>query len=397
MSTTEYLALRNTLVDQLLKKRPLPARVEEAMRTVRRDAFLPGVTPEEAYANKAVIIKDNPDGGTLALSCASGPGIVAMMLAYLDVQEGDNILEIGAGTGYNAALLSTLAGPTGSVTTIDVDSDVALYARTALDKAGYPQVHVMERDGLQGAPENAPYQAMEATVGVWDVPPTWWEQLADGGRLVMPLRWRGQTQAVALTRTGNTLTSTAMELCGFVPLVGQAGEDMVSLADDTVRLHHDQDQDVDAQALHAVLTAPQEEQWSYTWLGKNDSYDKLWLHITATDNRVCRIEVTKDALDAGVRRPATPVRSPALVEGDSLAYLILTRDKKRPDEVRLGAAGYGTNGSVLAQAFSSHIDAWSKNRTAVPKLTVHPAATPAPDLPEGHVIIKAANRIVLAY
>ncbi|GAB2925247.1 hypothetical protein GCM10027075_27000 [Streptomyces heilongjiangensis] len=103
--------LRNQLVDEIVAKRPLPAPIEHALRTVRRDLHLPGLDPAAAYTNRAVTIKDNPNG-PLALSCASVPSTVAMMLAQLAPQPGDRILEIGAGTGYNAALLAELVGPT---------------------------------------------------------------------------------------------------------------------------------------------------------------------------------------------------------------------------------------------------------------------------------------------
>lgn len=171
--------LRNHLVDAILQTHPLTPAVEQAMRTVPRETFLPGIDLDKAYADQAVIVKDNPNG-PLALSCASVPSVVGMMLTQLDVQPGDNTLEIGAGTGYNAALLSELTGRDGNVTSIDIDSDVALHARTMLDRAGYQCVHVMERDGLIGAPENAPYDRMLAAVGLWDVPAAWWEQLREG-------------------------------------------------------------------------------------------------------------------------------------------------------------------------------------------------------------------------
>ncbi|MFJ6862218.1 methyltransferase domain-containing protein [Streptomyces werraensis] len=163
--------LRNRLVDAILAERPVPATVERAMRTVPRDAFLPGLKLENAYTDQAVTIKDNP-GKPLPLSCASVPSVVAMMLDQLDPRAGDDILEIRAGTGYNAALLAELVAH-GSVTTVDIDPDVALHARTRLNATGYEHVTVIERDGLLGAPENAPYDRIIATVGVWDIPATW--------------------------------------------------------------------------------------------------------------------------------------------------------------------------------------------------------------------------------
>ncbi|MEV0640862.1 methyltransferase, FxLD system [Streptomyces sp. NPDC050619] len=388
--------LRNRLVDEIIAKRPLPAPIEQAMRTVRRDLHLPGLDPADAYTNRAVTIKDNP-GGPLALSCASVPSTVAMMLAQLDPQPGDHILEIGAGTGYNAALLAELVGPDGQVTTIDIDPGVALHAREALNRTGYEHVRVMERDGLKGAPEHAPYTRMIATVGLWDVPTTWWQQLADGGRLVLPLRWRGQTRSVALTRHGDALMSDDMELCGFVPIIGQRGERTTELANGAVRLHHDQDQPVEPGQLAEVFSAQYTELWSQARVGSEETFDGIWLRATASDDTVCRIEVTKQALEDGVRRPAIPGRSPALVSGSSLAFLIAERDNadlERPS--RLGAAGYGPHATPLARNLIAHITDWGTDRAAVPHMTIHPAGAPDSELPKGHVIDKPDSRSVLS-
>ncbi|MEV0257725.1 methyltransferase, FxLD system [Streptomyces sp. NPDC050732] len=389
--------LRNQLVDEILGQHSLPPAVEHALRTVRRDAHLPGLDPADAYTNNAVTIKENPDG-PLALSCASVPSTVAMMLAQLDAQPGDHVLEIGAGTGYNAALLSEIVGPTGEVTTVDIDADVALHARQALNRTGYEHVRVIERDGLVGAPEHAPYNRIIGTVGFWDVPAALRQQLAEGGRLVLPLRWRGQTRSVAFHRRGETLTSDGMELCGFVPIIGQDGERIVELADGIVRLHHDQDQGIDSEQLAEVFASPETIEWADVRVGRQEPFDGLWLRITAFEDTICRIEVTKQALARGVRRPVIPVRSPALVEGDSLAYLIAERDDadaERP--VRLGAVGYGSYGTELARRMVAHITAWSPDRTAVPRLSIYPGKSSDRDLPAGHSFDKRESRVVISY
>src|ERR1700685_4544369 len=112
------------LIDLLLARGTIrTSRVETAMRSVPRHPFVPGVPAESAYApDHAVVTRRDPAG--TALSSASAPGVVAAMLEQRDVQPGDRILEIGAGTGYNAALLAELAGPAGHVVTVDIDQDV---------------------------------------------------------------------------------------------------------------------------------------------------------------------------------------------------------------------------------------------------------------------------------
>ncbi|MEQ6027987.1 methyltransferase, FxLD system [Streptomyces salinarius] len=389
--------LRNRLVDAILSERAVPSDVERAMRTVPRDAFLPGIELENAYTDQAVTIKDNP-GKPLPLSCASVPSVVAMMLDQLAARPGDKVLEVGAGTGYNAALLAELVGGD-NVTTVDIDSDVALHARTTLNAAGYDSVTVIERNGLLGVHEYAPYDRIIATVGVWDIPATWWEQLVDGGRLVLPLRWRGQTRSVALTRRGDELVSDGMELCGFVPIIGQNGEKTAPLnADDTTRVHYDQDQDVDSDALAATLAAdkPADILLSTQRIGGEESFDGVWLRATAGDDRVCRLEVTPEAVEQDlIRRPAAPGRSPVLVDGGSLAYLTVTREGADPDRpFRLGAAAYGPRGEELAHDLVAHIEAWGAARLAVPRMAVTLSAAGAAP---GHVIGKPESRITLAY
>ncbi|MFE2587085.1 methyltransferase, FxLD system, partial [Streptomyces sp. NPDC059378] len=127
-SEAEAERLRNTLVDQIQAggHARTPA-VEAALRTVPRHLFVPEAPLSQAYANAPVDIKYDTDG--TSISCASQPDIVALMLDQLQAQPGERILELGAGTGYNAALIGHLVGPEGHVTTIDVDEDLVEGAR----------------------------------------------------------------------------------------------------------------------------------------------------------------------------------------------------------------------------------------------------------------------------
>lgn len=188
--------LRGRLVDELCEWEPFrTVTVENTIRTVPRHVFLPGTPIEEAYSHGNVVTHRDSDG--VAISSASAPGIVAGMLEQLDVRPGQ---QIGAGTGYNAALLAHLAGPEGEVTTVDIDADVAEDARRNLHAAGYAGVRVICGDSEDGYPAAAPFDRIVVTAGAWDISPAWLEQLAPGGRLVVPLRIRGLTRSGALER-----------------------------------------------------------------------------------------------------------------------------------------------------------------------------------------------------
>ena len=124
---------------------------------------------------------------------------------------GDQVLEIGSG-GYNAALMRELTGPKGSVTTVDIDPEVTARARALLDQAGYDDVLVVRADGEYGVPGQAPYDRIVVTVTAWDIPLAWIDQLRPGGRIVVPLRVRGQTRAIAFDRVDGHLDSRSTTL-----------------------------------------------------------------------------------------------------------------------------------------------------------------------------------------
>src|SRR5699024_8719885 len=134
-SPTRIEELHTRLVDQLHKDSSIRSpRVKEAVHAVPRHPFLPHSTAEEAYTNAPVHIKYDETGASI--SCGSQPGVVAMMLEQAAIEPGMRVLELGAGTGYNAALLGHLVGPSGSVTTIDVDDDLVQGAQTRLKEQG---------------------------------------------------------------------------------------------------------------------------------------------------------------------------------------------------------------------------------------------------------------------
>jgi protein-L-isoaspartate(D-aspartate) O-methyltransferase len=384
--------LRAQLVAQLRKAGALAsAAVRAAMEAVPRHLFLPGVPVDEAYANQAVITKR--DAGGQPLSSASQPSIVAIMLEQLEVRPGHRVLEIGAGTGYHAALLHTLAGARGQVTSIDIDPELADRAREALGATGYGDVRVVTGDGTLGYQANAPYDRIVVTAGAWDVPPAWWEQLIEGGRLVVPLRWRGHTRSIAFDHHGAYMVSRSAQCCGFLPMQGSDGEGTLWLGDGTVTIAYDEDQLVDRDGLGQILSLPRQEAWSGIAVGGDDSYesfDELWLWLTTVEPGTCQLAAQPPAVASGMVTPAIPARTLALIDGASLAYLAVRpnpdADSGKVHRHELGAVAHG-NGD-LAHRLVNRIREWdARCQNAVPLITAYPSGTPD-DHPAGASAIR---------
>ncbi|MCL2586369.1 MAG: hypothetical protein FWE35_28395 [Streptosporangiales bacterium] len=164
--------LRNHLADWIRGRGTFrTSQVEHAFRTVSRHQFLPGHSMEEAYSRKPVVTQRAADG--TSTSSASSPNLVAGMLEQLQTAPGDTVLEIGAATGFNAALLACLTGPDGNVVTIEYDGDLAGQAAANLRRAGYPAVEVVTGDGALGHQPSAPYDRIIVTAEAADITNGW--------------------------------------------------------------------------------------------------------------------------------------------------------------------------------------------------------------------------------
>jgi len=219
MRHSDASTLRQALVDELESKGQIStSQVEVAFRAVPRHLFVPGTPLEEAYSDRVIPTKRL---GDKLISSSSQPAIMAIMLEQLGLEPGHRVLEIGAGTGYNAALISRIVGETGRVVTVDIDEDIVASAREHLAAGGFDNVQVVCSDGGYGHAGAAPYDRIILTVGASDIAPAWWEQLKPGGRLVLPLGIKGEQQlSVAFERTNDHLASLSIEDCGFMTLRG---------------------------------------------------------------------------------------------------------------------------------------------------------------------------------
>jgi protein-L-isoaspartate(D-aspartate) O-methyltransferase len=188
--------------------------VADAFHLVPRHAFLSGFDVAEAYLDTAVVVRSDADG--LPVSAATQPAMMAVMLDQLGLARGQRVLEIGTGTGYNAALLACLVGDQRLVVTVEAHAGLAEGAQAALAAAGYGGITVRTGDGALGAPDHAPFDRIIATAGIWDIPPAWLAQLTDEGRMVLPLAIRGIQVSVALERASDHWVSRSARRCGFI-------------------------------------------------------------------------------------------------------------------------------------------------------------------------------------
>jgi protein-L-isoaspartate(D-aspartate) O-methyltransferase len=197
------------MAEGLLKSR----RAIKAFGEVPRENFLPDSLKGLAYSDTPLPI---PGGQTI-----SAPHMVAVMSEYLDVNDGQKILEIGAGSGYQAAILSKMA-PGGKIYTVEVVPELTEFAKKNL--ADYKNVHVFSGDGSIGLPEYAPYDRIIATAGCPSIPKPWMDQLKENGRIVAPVGGMYEQRLILLEKKNGKILETDLNFpCVFVPLRGLYG------------------------------------------------------------------------------------------------------------------------------------------------------------------------------
>ncbi|ADB33385.1 Protein-L-isoaspartate(D-aspartate) O-methyltransferase [Kribbella flavida DSM 17836] len=382
-------SLRAALTGSLADQGALSSEaVVAAFRTVPRHLFVPDAPVEVAYADDVVLMKRDEAG--VPISSVSQPSLVALMLEQTGVRRGHRVLEIGSG-GYNAALLSELVGPEGEVTTIDIDPDVTERARATLDAAGYERVRVARTDGQFGYPESAPFDRIIVTVTAGDIAPAWVDQLADGGRIVVPLRLRGQTRSIGfdLERSpgsAGVLWSRSSVVCGFVSMqgAGAAHERLVEIEPDKVALQLDADQVLEAVLLPGVLRETPEVRWSRVLLGREESFCQLDLWLASVFPGYCVLTATRRAVKSRLVRPALRWGGSAVVRDATIGYLT-SQPGPTKNAVEIGARAHGPDARRLAEELVAQVLRWDEERRGRPDpvFVVHPLGTPATDLPAG--------------
>ncbi|MFF3733415.1 methyltransferase, FxLD system [Streptomyces sp. NPDC002476] len=403
--TADAERLRNALVDQLRADghARTPA-VETTLRTVPRHVFVPDASLEDAYANAPVHIKYDTDG--TPISCASQPGVVALMLDQLDAQPGQRILELGAGTGYNAGLLAHLVGERGHVTTLDVDEDLVEGARAHLTAAGISNVETVTRDGALGYAEGAPYDRIIATVGAHGVPHAWLQQLAPGGRLLVPQRLKGTvSRSIAYEQRDGRWVSLGSEMNTFMPLRrGIADDDrrVIPLsADGTVRLQAPAGQNIDADALAGVLDQPRTEVWTGMMVRAMESPEWMELFLTCSlPSGLIRMLFPQSAKGTLLTEDPYP-SSTAVADKGAVAYLARRlSEEKTPEGDKLwefGVIGHGPGSDELTAKVADAIRTWDREyRGREATFEIQPLDAPAPEQRPGLFGLETPlNRIVV--
>jgi len=201
------------MVERQLRRRGIAdERVLVAMDRVPRELFVPASLREHAYDDGALPIGHH--------QTISQPFVVATICSLLSLRGTERVLDVGTGSGYQAAVLAELSA---DVVTIERIPELAAEARARLEEAGYASVDVRVGDGSLGVPERAPYDAIAVAAAAPRVPAALYDQLAEGGRLVLPrgTRWGQELVLVVRTREGPAERSSIP--CRFVPLVGDEG------------------------------------------------------------------------------------------------------------------------------------------------------------------------------
>jgi protein-L-isoaspartate(D-aspartate) O-methyltransferase len=206
-------AERRMMIETQIRKRGVSSpRVLEAMAAVPRHEFVPFKFRDVAYADKPLPIGE---GQTI-----SQPFMVAAMTEALELTGSERVLEIGTGSGYQAAVLSLLAR---QVLTVETHTSLALAAQERLTNLGYTNVHVHNGDGSAGFPDAAPYDAILVTAGAPEIPQVFASQLREGGRLVIPVGDRDNQELVRAQIENGELKSRVLFNCKFVLLLGRYG------------------------------------------------------------------------------------------------------------------------------------------------------------------------------
>ncbi|MFG2569265.1 methyltransferase, FxLD system [Streptomyces sp. NPDC048567] len=403
----EAVRLRGAMAETVIAGGWAPSEpVREALRSVPRHRFAPEADLATAYdgGDRAVVTRRDEAGA--AISSVSAAWLQADMIESLCLRPGALVYEAGSG-GYNAELIAHVAGPEGRVVTVDIDPWVVRRTRAFTTEAGSGRVTAVEADAALGAPAGlvprGGFDAGMITYSCWDIAPAWREQLAEGGRLVLPLEMGGYSRAVAFERRGDVLHARRFTYCGFVRDQGRQARSApaVPLLGGALTLRFDEGAAAGTDGVEDALRGPRHEVATGVTMGAGAGvyFGSLQLYAATTLPGFCRLRVHEDTEIVAV---AEGRDAPAVLGDASLAYLVHLPARGGGWEWVVHA--FGAEGPRLAELVAATVRAWDRHiraadddRHADPVLTVHPAGTPDHLLPAGDVLDKASSRLVFRW
>jgi protein-L-isoaspartate(D-aspartate) O-methyltransferase len=283
------------------------------------------------------------------------------------------------------------------VTTVDIDADVVERASACLSAAGYDRVKVVLADAEGGVPEGAPYDRIIVTYAAWDVAPAWIAELAQDGRLVVPLRLCGLIRSIAFDREGAGLVSRSYSLARFVPDQGEGAyqERKVMLRDGVALQTDNRNARIDAAALNAALDKPRQTVWSGTAF---DMADELDLFLTLGLARPAQLYASREAVEQGVVTAAAILGVPVLVSDNSIAYRT-KRPTDEPDEFESGVIAFGPEAETLANQYTDLLQRWARDhrRRGAALFRYTPKESAAAPAPAQDTVIKRHGVVTVSW
>lgn len=391
--------LRERMVRELVERGAIVSPAgEAAFRAVPRHRFAPEVSPEEVYeAPEAIFTKRAEDGRVI--SSVPAPWLHARMLEAARPAPGMRVLEIGSG-GCNAALLAELVGAAGTVTSLDIDPDITGRARRLLDETGYQRVQIRTGDGalpVTGAPAGG-WDRIIVTAGSADLPEAWFDQLAPGGRLVVPLRFRGLSRTLAFAREGEWLSSDTAIVSGFLAMRGKSADAprVVRLAGEEVRLTVDERQPCDEPALQAAFSTARHELWTGVRLtGSEGLLPRLDVWLAGAVAPYGRLRAAPDAVARGLVGWILGTGAATVWNETSLAYLALRQAPKQGNQFELGVIAHGPDHGRLGAALAEAVTNWDNTARRHGDPVIHAHRRSHPEHPTGVVIEKPSVRLTI--
>jgi protein-L-isoaspartate(D-aspartate) O-methyltransferase len=408
-------SLRQQLVDQMKSDGHIAFRsIEAAFRAVPRHLFLPDTPLEEVYRDQAIATKSLRER---VVSSSSQPTMMAIMLRQLELRPGLRVLEIGAGTGYNAALMAHIVGKQGQVVTIDIDEDIVESARAHLQSAGYGHVQVHCTDGFAGYADAAPYDRIILTVNAADIAPAWREQLKPDGRLLLPLSLRDAQVSVAFKQVEDHLESVSVSYCRFVALRGALAEETHTIelqpAPDALTLNTSTDIAVEAATITEWLTSNSYEDLSTAIaITQQDVLQGLGLWLAVHEPNSCLLVAQGTVANPNIMpmllhsSGQTPMHiTVGLVNEQSLCLLLKEVEQRAAPEIAaqqqfsLKIRSFGTDPQhTLARQLQRQLAAWQEaERPNIARLHIkaYPTAAHYQQAEQEQVVSKQWTQFVI--